>query len=101
VPIDGHVSGLGATKHSNFIMGAGELSADEFETLLRDSLGLAARYSRDGAIHFCCTDWRGLETLLAAARGIYSELKNLVVWNKTNAGMGSPGERISRSVMTG
>ena len=86
VPIDGHVSGLGATKHSNFIMGAGELSADKFETFC--ALGLAAHYSRDGAIHFCCMDWRGLETLLAAARGIYSELKNLVVWNKTNAGMG-------------
>jgi DNA modification methylase len=89
VPIDGHACGLGATKHSDFLMAAGELSPEEFETFLRDSLGLAARYSRNGAIHFCCMDWRGLETLFAAARGIYSELKNLVVWNKTNAGMGS------------
>ena len=89
VPIEGHVSGLGANKHPDFVMAAGELSADEFEGFLRSSLELAARNSRDGAIHFCCIDWRGLETLLAAARGIYSELKNLVVWNKTNAGMGS------------
>jgi DNA modification methylase len=89
VAIEGHVSGLGATKHPNFVMGAGELSAEEFQAFLRDALGLAARYSRDGAIHFCCMDWRGLETLFAATRGIYSELKNLVVWNKTNAGMGS------------
>ena len=89
MPIEGHVSGLGATKHRNFVMGAGELSPQEFEAFLRSSLELAARNSRDGAIHFCCIDWRGLETLLAAARGIYSELKNIVVWNKTNAGMGS------------
>ena len=89
VPIDGHASGLGDDKHPNFVMGAGELSPEEFEAFLRDSLGLAARHSRNGAIHFCCMDWRGLETLLAAAQGIYSELKNLVVWNKTNAGMGS------------
>ena len=27
--------------------------------------------------------------MLAAGRKVYSELKNLCVWNKTNAGMGS------------
>jgi DNA modification methylase len=30
-----------------------------------------------------------MEVLLAATKGIYSELKNLCIWNKTNAGMGS------------
>ncbi len=34
-------------------------------------------------------DWRHIEDLLAAARDVYSELKNICVWNKTNAGMGS------------
>ena len=34
-------------------------------------------------------DWRHLEEMLAAGRKVYSELKNLCVWNKTNAGMGS------------
>ena len=34
-------------------------------------------------------DWRHAYTLLNAARGAYSELKNLCVWNKTNAGMGT------------
>lgn len=89
VPIDGHASGLGATKHRDFVMGAGELSPQQFRELLCSSLGLAARYSVNGAIHFCCMDWRGLETLFAASKGIYSELKNLCVWDKTNAGMGS------------
>lgn len=89
VPIEGHASGLGAIKHRDFVMGAGELSVGEFEAFLEDSLGLCARVSVNGAIHFCCMDWRHLETLFAATKGIYSELKNICVWNKTNAGMGS------------
>jgi DNA modification methylase len=34
-------------------------------------------------------DWRHLGELLAAGSDIYSELKNVVVWAKTNAGQGS------------
>jgi hypothetical protein len=32
-------------------------------------------------------DWRHMSEMLSA--GIYSELKDLCIWNKTNAGMGS------------
>jgi hypothetical protein len=48
-----------------------------------------ARHSADGAIHFVCMDWRHMSEVLTAARGTYSELKNLCIWGKTNAGMGS------------
>src|SRR5260370_6978782 len=34
-------------------------------------------------------DWRHLREMLAAGGDIYTELKNLCVWNKSNAGMGS------------
>ena len=34
-------------------------------------------------------DWRHLEEILEAGRKVYSELKNLFVWAKTNAGQGS------------
>ena len=34
-------------------------------------------------------DWRHIEDLLAVGRGVYGELKNLCVWVKDNAGMGS------------
>ena len=34
-------------------------------------------------------DWRHLTEVLAAGKEIYSELMNLCVWNKSNAGMGS------------
>jgi hypothetical protein len=38
-----------------------------------------AAYSADGSIHFLCMDWRHMWELLAAAKGPYSELKNLCV----------------------
>ena len=34
-------------------------------------------------------DWRHMREMLAAGHRHYGELKNLCVWNKTNAGMGS------------
>ena len=89
VPVGGHVSGLGAVKHGDFAMGSGELSSTEFVQFLKAALGLAATRSVDGAIHFVCMDWRHLRELTAAGDGVYSELKNLCVWNKSNAGMGS------------
>jgi DNA modification methylase len=87
--IDGHVSGLGAVKHTNFAMASGELSSAEFLVFLRTSLDHAAHCSIDGAIHFVCMDWRHAKEVIVAGEEIYSELKNLCVWNKPNAGMGS------------
>ena len=89
VPVDGHVSGLGAIKHADFAMASGELSPAEFQHFLRTSLGHAASRSINGAIHFVCMDWRHQREIIAAGEQVYSELKNLCVWNKTNAGMGS------------
>ena len=89
VPIDGHVSGLGSTKHFAFAMASGEMSEAEFIAFLSKVLWLLAAHSRDGAIHFVCMDWRHLFELLTAGRSVYSELKNLCVWTKTNGGMGS------------
>jgi DNA modification methylase len=34
-------------------------------------------------------DWRHMGELLAAGERVFSELKNLCVWNKTNGGMGT------------
>jgi len=89
VPIDGHVCGLGRVRHREFAMGAGEMSPAAFTEFLRVTLGHAAEASRDGAIAFVCMDWRHLGELLAAGKAVFSELKNLCVWNKTNGGMGS------------
>ena len=89
VPIEGHVSGLGTVKHSEFAMASGEMSSVEFETFLTTALGLATRHAIDGSIHFVVIDWRHIKQLLGATADLYSEMKNLCIWNKSNAGMGS------------
>jgi hypothetical protein len=70
-------------------MASGEMSEAEFTAFLEKALGHHAAHSRDGALHFVCMDWRHSRELLAASSSVYSECKNLCVWVKTNAGMGS------------
>lgn len=89
VRIDGHASGLGRAKHREFAMASGEMSRSEFiEFLTRICLHLK-RFSQPGAISFTCMDWRHSGEMLEAGSEIYSELKNICVWVKHNAGMGS------------
>jgi DNA modification methylase len=89
VPIDGNVCGLGKVRHREFAFAAGEMSTHEFTEFLRQTLGPAANACRDGAIAFVCMDWRHMGELLQAGNEVFSELKNLCVWNKTNGGMGT------------
>lgn len=89
VAIDGNVCGLGAVKHREFAFASGEMSVREFTTFLTDTLGGMARVMRDGAIAYVCMDWRHMGELLEAGDAVFTELKNLVVWNKTNGGMGA------------
>lgn len=89
VKIDGNVCGSGAVKHREFAFASGEMSEDQFTRFLVATLGNAASVMRDGAIAFVCMDWRHMGELLAAGRHCFTELKNLVVWNKTNGGMGT------------
>jgi hypothetical protein len=89
VPIDGHVSGLGAVRHREFAMACGEMSQAQFTSFLSRAFSLHARHSAPGSLHFICMDWRHLAEILAAGASVYSELKNLCVWAKDNGGMGS------------
>jgi DNA modification methylase len=89
VKIDGHVGGAGKVKHREFAMATGEMSQDQFTGFLTEVLGHMAGASCDGAIHFVCMDWRHMAELLAAGNAVYDEFKNLIVWAKTNGGMGS------------
>jgi len=89
VPIDGHVTGLGRIRHREFAMGVGEMSADAFTSFLRQTLGHAAALACNGAIAFVCMDRRHMGELLKAGQAVFSELKNLCVWNKTNGGIGT------------
>jgi DNA modification methylase len=89
VVIDGNVCGLGRVRHREFAMGCGEMSEAEFTAFLEAVFGLLAENTLDGSIHQICMDWRHMWEMLEAGRRVYSELKNLCIWNKTNAGMGS------------
>jgi DNA modification methylase len=89
VPIDGHVCGSGRIRHRDFAVGVGEMDRASFTRFLVDSLTPAAARCRDGAIAFICMDWRHMAELLAAGEKVFSELKNVCVWNKSNGGMGS------------
>jgi DNA methylase len=70
-------------------MACGEMTEVQFEGFLRTSLGLAAAHSQDGSVQFVCMHWSKMKETLLATTNLYSELKNLCIWNKTNAGMGS------------
>jgi len=89
VPIDGHASGLGAIHHRPFPMASGEMDSSEFTTFLRDALRNLAAFSGEGSLHYVCMDWRHVPELLAAGGDAYGAPKNLCVWVKDNAGMGS------------
>jgi DNA modification methylase len=81
--------GRGKIKHPEFAQGSGEMSDVEFVVFLKKWMRLAAQFSEEGSIHFICMDWRHLGQTLASGEGVYTEFKNLVVWAKTTAGMGS------------
>ncbi|MCC7251163.1 DNA methyltransferase [Hyphomicrobium sp.] len=89
VPIDGHASGLGRNRHRDFACAVGEMSASEFTSFLQTAFDNFASVSVNGSLHYICMDWRHLGEMTAAGGAVYTELKNLCVWNKTNGGMGS------------
>src|ERR1700736_5628397 len=88
-PVDGHASGLGAIHHRPFPMASGEMDRPEFISFLGQAFRNLAAFGGDGALHFICMDWRHIEELMAAGHSVYGALKNLCVWVKDNAGMGS------------
>ena len=89
VPVNGHVGGNGHVKHREFVMGVGEMSSTTFTQFLTSVFQLMSLHGTNGAIHFVCMDWRHLPEVLAAGQAVYSEIKNLCIWAKDRAGMGS------------
>jgi DNA modification methylase len=87
VKISGHANAKG--RHREFAMASGEMTEAQFRAFLADTLGAAAQVSRNGAVHFVCMDWRHMDDVSVVGHGIYGDLLNLCIWNKSNAGMGS------------
>ena len=88
VKIEGHVCGKGVNKHKEFAMASGELTENEFAKFLSQNFGLLKAFSTEGSLHYICMDWRHVNEISTAGK-IYDDFKNICVWNKNNAGMGS------------
>jgi DNA modification methylase len=89
VPVNGHVSGKGKTRHREFAEAVGEMTFEQYAEFLTVTHRNLANACRDGAIVYSCIDWRHVPEMLAAGSRVFSEQKNMCVWVKTNAGMGS------------
>jgi hypothetical protein len=70
-------------------MACGEKNSGQFTYFLTTALHHFAVNSMDGFLHYICMDWRHMFELLSAANQVYNEVKNMCVWVKDNAGMGS------------
>lgn len=89
VPIDGHATGNGRIHHREFAMAVGEMSCQQFTNFLATVFRHLVKSSSDGSLHYICMDWRHQLEVLVAGAETFSSLKNLCVWSKSNAGMGS------------
>ena len=70
-------------------MASGEMSSEEFSAFLECVFRQMVTHSCDGSMHQVCMDWRHIEEIINAGKKVFHELKNICVWCKTNAGMGS------------
>jgi DNA modification methylase len=86
VPIAGNVTG-GA--HREFLMASGEMNDAEFLAFNSDWMNAALPWLCDGGVLGTFINWRGYPTVFAAASMLALNSLSLIVWTKTNAGMGS------------
>ncbi|WP_291726193.1 DNA-methyltransferase [Bernardetia sp.] len=84
-------SGKGKVTHTDFAEGAGEMSDDEFALFIQQIYETAVKHSVDGAIIYLCMDFRHAWHVCQGAYPVFKtrEPKQLLVWNKSQAGNGS------------
>lgn len=75
-------------QHKEFAEASGEMSGEEFTLFLKSAFSNLVKFSKDGSIHYHFMDWRHMKEIIEAGAE-YTELKNLCVWAKDTAGMGS------------
>jgi len=86
VPIAGHVTSGG---HREFAMAAGEMTLDQFGDFNLTWMTLCIAYLMQGGVLGTFIDWRSVDLVIRTGKLLDLELLNLIVWEKTNAGMGS------------
>lgn len=87
VPNRGHVSRRAGVRE--FAMAGGEKAPEEYIEFLSTATVMAKRYTRGGAVVYMCIDWRHVLEMSMATAASFGPPKNLIVWVKENAGMGS------------
>lgn len=95
--IRGNVSGLGKIKHDEFVMASGEMDRDEFTDFLETAFRLIAQHSVPGSMHFAFIDWKHLGEMQAAGEAAFTELKNVIIWDKACGGPGGGMGSLYRS----
>jgi DNA modification methylase len=86
VPIRGNVT---KARHREFAMASGEMSEGEFLTFDEAWMRVVLPHLHEGGLLGTFIDWRGYPTANAAAMRLGLAPLNLIVWAKTNGGMGS------------
>ena len=88
VRINGHASTTRGV-FREFPMASGEMTPAQYTEFLKTVLGETCAVSQSGSIHFICMDWRHQPELSAATECHYGRPRNLCVWVKDAAGMGT------------
>jgi DNA modification methylase len=86
VPIGGNVT---KGRHREFAMASGEMSEGEFLKFNEAWMRASLPHLHEGGLLGTFIDWRGFPTANAAAMRLGLAPLNLIVWAKTNGGMGS------------
>jgi len=76
-------------RHREFVMASGEMSDSEFLTFNEAWMMAVRPYLIEGGLLGTFIDWRGYPTANAAAMRLGLAPLNLIIWAKTNGGMGS------------
>jgi DNA modification methylase len=84
--IAGHVTSKPARE---FVMAAGEMSSTDFRRFNRAYLDASLPFLVDGGVFGTFIDWRGYASIASVAEELGLAPINLVVWAKSNGGMGS------------
>lgn len=87
--VNGHVCGSGKIKHDEFAMASGEMTEAEFAEFISGFMQHLVQFSSNGSLHYIFMDWRNINILLTQGKKYYTELKDIAIWNKLSAGMGS------------
>jgi DNA modification methylase len=86
--VNGHIS-TQKGKFEEFVNASGQDSSEDFMAFLRSSCAHIIKHSHNGSLHYIFMSWHFQYELLHVGKQLYAELKNILIWNKTNAGMGS------------